>query len=110
MKTLRDPFRKSVSVGLSLLLLTLSAAVPVLERSELVHEPVVESEHKPGECPSGHDHTVCTQVGANLSVAADGPDHSPMRAAVRSAASPTVVVAVREGHDQGHRSRAPPLG
>ena len=50
-----------------MLMLTLSIAVPVLERADLADEPVVESEHNPAECPPGHDHTICTLVGANLS-------------------------------------------
>ena len=47
-------------------MLTLGVVIPVLERAETVNEPVAESEHNPATCPSGHDHTVCTQVGANL--------------------------------------------
>lgn len=68
-------FRKRVSSSLGLLLLALSVAVPVLERADLSHAPVVESEHQPGSCPQPHDHTVCTQVGAN---------HAAPRASVRT--------------------------
>jgi hypothetical protein len=57
--------RTVVAAPLASLLLTLSVAVPIVERADLTHAPVVESEHQPGSCPAPHDHTVCTQVGAN---------------------------------------------
>ncbi len=101
--------RKGVSVGISLLMLTLSVAVPLLEQSDFENEPVAESEHNPGECPTGHDHTICTQVGANLSiVAAHGEQHLDGRLLV--VASPThargLAIAT---FDEGHPSRAPPV-
>ncbi len=54
-----------MATPLAVVLLALSVAVPVMERADLTHVPVVESEHEPGSCPTPHDHTICTQVSAN---------------------------------------------
>lgn len=105
----RDSIRRGISVGISVLMLTLSVAVPVLERGSVFDHPIAEREHNPGDCPSGHDHTVCTQVGANLSLEA---------ASVQTALGTTVVsvspIAAKRvfatGPVDGDRhSRAPPL-
>jgi len=72
-----DPIRRGISVGISLLMLTLSVVVPVLERGSIFDRPIVEREHNPGDCPSGHDHTVCTQVVANHGAPTAGADHEP---------------------------------
>jgi hypothetical protein len=58
-------YRTTVATPLAVVLLALSVAVPVMERADLTHVPVVESEHEPGSCPTPHDHTICTQVSAN---------------------------------------------
>lgn len=104
-----NPIRMSLTVGLSLLMLTLSVAVPVLEQGTLLHQPVVESEHAPGDCPSGHDHTVCTQVGANLAVEGDDVD-APLAGSVLAVEAPcgARTIAAR-AEDGARRSRAPPL-
>lgn len=56
------------------LTLALSVAVPLLERADLSLDPVAESAHEPGTCAKGHDHTICTQVGANVALTS-GPLH-----------------------------------
>ena len=110
MKVRGKVIRKTISVWLSALLLLLSIAVPALERAEFVHESAIESEHDPAHCPPAHDHTVCTQVGANLSLAAAVTlvDHSQevisVRAPIEAPAS------VHSVFEYGHPSRAPPLG
>ena len=104
-----DPIRRGISVGISMLVLTLSVAVPVLERGSVFDHPIVEREHNPGDCPSGHDHTVCTQVGANLSLEA-APVQTALGSAVVSV-SPIAakrVFATGPGNGSLH-SRAPPL-
>jgi len=73
MTSSRRSWNAAVSGPLSALLLVLSVAVPVLERSDITHETVVESEHDPGSCPTPHDHTVCTQVGSNQSASGSAP-------------------------------------
>ena len=105
-----DRTRKHLTAGITLLMLVMSVAVPVLERAELVNEPVAESAHDPGECPTGHDHTVCTQVGANLSAPAAG-NVRELSAAVLSVTLPTDAPEGRSDlFEIGHPSRAPPLG
>lgn len=69
----RRVLKAAVSGPLAALLLVLSVAVPVLERADLTHGTVVESEHDPGSCPTPHDHTVCTQVSANQSATGATP-------------------------------------
>ena len=101
--------RKGVSVGTSLLMLTLSLAVPVLERSELVAEPVFESQHDPATCPTAHDHTICTQMGANLSAPSRAQEHRLAHAIVPPATPSETPTVVSAAFSEGHRSRAPPL-
>lgn len=55
---------------MSALLLALSVAVPIVERADLDRREHWESEHQTGVCTPAHDHTICTQVGANLSLPA----------------------------------------
>jgi len=109
MDTPRDSARRAFALGLSLLIFTLSIAVPLMETSEIADATVIESEHNPAECPTGHDHTVCTQVGANLSAIADGhtvPMAGPVLAIRTSKGGPT---GTSTPFDEGHPSRAPPL-
>ncbi len=109
MKRRHDGARKGFSVGISLLIFTLSVAVPVLERADLVDEPVAESEHNPATCPTAHDHTVCTQVGANLSAPSDVQEHQLPHAVVRVATPIETLRGLSAAFSEGHRSRAPPL-
>jgi hypothetical protein len=62
MQTTLDRFRQGLALVTWTLVLALSVAVPVLERSEILSEPVAESQHSPGTCPPAHDHTLCTHV------------------------------------------------
>ncbi len=50
---------------LPVLLFVLSVAVPTLDRGEFGHSPVFESGHDSLLCVRNHDHSICTQVGAN---------------------------------------------
>jgi hypothetical protein len=91
------------------LLLTLSVVVPVMEQGSLFDRPVVEREHEPGECPSGHDHTICTQMGANLSLEA-APVESPFGPTAVSVLPIARNRALSSGPLDGSKlSRAPPL-
>ena len=92
-----------------MLMLTLSIALPVLERADMVDQPVAESEHNPATCPSGHDHTICTQVGVNMAAPAESPAYALGRHETTRRApgdQPTVLSAA---FAEGRRSRAPPL-
>jgi hypothetical protein len=109
METRDKVMRKTVSVWLSALLLTLSIAVPALERAEFVHQSVIESEHDPAHCPPTHDHTVCTQVGANLSLTAAPTLVDHTQEIFRVAAPVEAPASVHSVFAYGHPSRAPPL-
>ena len=101
-------FRTSVATPLAVAMLALSVAVPVLEVADLTHAPVVESEHAPDTCPPAHDHTVCTQVGANHSAAGSDAAERPIEIIERGL---TVVHVddVVESRSFGSKSaRAPP--
>lgn len=105
----RDPFRMGIATVISVLMLTLSVAVPVLEKGALFSHPVAEAEHNPGECPAGHDHTVCTQVGANFAFegrSLDNPGHSD---GVTSSAPSADDTTTAPAWASNKRSRAPPL-
>lgn len=101
--------RAVLSAGMSLIMLTLSVAVPVLEQDALFAQPIVENEHSPGECPSGHDHTICAQVGANIAIGSDGADRPLERSAVTVAPVAGAWAHVAAAEDDTNRSRAPPL-
>jgi len=104
-----DRARTHLAAWISLLMLVMSVAMPVLERADFVGETVVESPHDPGECPSGHDHTVCTQVNANLSASTEGHGREIETTVVR-VTLPTHTPDGRSSvFEVGHPSRAPPL-
>ena len=103
----RDPIRKVIASGLLLLMVTLAVAVPVLDTGSFPDHPVVESEHAPGECVTGHDHRICAQTGVDVD---EGADESPL-AAILVAVSPHggFTGAVTTWRNRATRSRAPPL-
>jgi len=90
-------------------MLTLSVAVPLLGRADMVNKTVAESEHSPVECPGGHDHSVCTQVGANLSAVSGGSAQELSDASVYIVL-PTQEPLIGSGaFTEGPPPRAPPL-
>ena len=109
MKRTAGPARKGASLGISLLMLTLSLAISLLDGSEPGHRPVVESEHDPARCPTGHDHTICTQVGANLSAPSRIQEHRLAYAVVPFATPTETPTTVSAAFSEGHPARAPPL-
>ncbi len=102
--------QRGLSAAVALLVLVPSFAVPLLERSSLVEEPVAESEHDPSACHTGHDHTICTQLGGNLSAPVGTPEHDRSHSVVRLAPPLGTGVLPARALADGHRSRAPPLG
>lgn len=106
---LGDALKRGTSTGVMLLMLTLSFAVPLMERADQSHAPVVESTHDPASCPPGHDHTVCTQVGANLLALADADTGPTSHADVAEAAPHAEDLAHAVSTGESQRSRAPPL-
>lgn len=101
--------RKLLSLGLAAILLTLSVATPMLDRGEDFGRVSVESAHDPSRCGHPHDHRICTQMGANLSLAAPVYDHRTPHLGVRSARPEAPASVVRDSLVEGPPSRAPPL-
>jgi hypothetical protein len=104
-----DAFQQWISVGITALMLTLSVAVPVLERAEVSNETVAESQHDPATCPRGHDHTVCAQIGASVSAPAESAAPPIAHTFLRFGAVASAHEAVTSAVPEGHPSRAPPL-
>jgi hypothetical protein len=109
MRPIRDLLRQSVSVGIAVLMLGVTVAVPMLERGEMADRPVAESSHAPGTCPRAHDHSVCTQVGANVSAPSDAPEQRVTPALLASWTPGAAPLVRTSTFDDGHPTRAPPL-
>lgn len=101
--------RRAFAAWLSVLVLVLSAVVPILERADLDHHERWESEHAPGACTPAHDHTICTQVGANLSLPSRGTAYHPTLRVVSGSRGQGVAWAFRRAPHEGHPTRAPPI-
>ena len=102
--------RRAFSAWLTALLLVVSVVVPALDRGGFSNETVLESEHSAASCLRGHDHTICTQVEANLWVAST-PLLSGRPFTIReSAYGVRAFTPLRARHLDGRRSRAPPQG
>ena len=101
--------RQAISAGLSVVMLVTSMSVPLLERADVVGEPVVESEHNPSTCPPAHDHTVCTQVVANLAALSAGLEQQYQDIVVRYPSPIEADIVAHSELAEGHPSRAPPL-
>jgi hypothetical protein len=104
----RQAVRRVPGALLATLMLLLSVVVPVLERADLSLEPVAESAHDPGTCAPSHDHTLCTQVGANVALAS-GPVHQSGSANVSTAQALKGTETGRSSvWAEGHPARGPP--
>jgi len=108
MHTLLDSIRRYTPLGMALLMLTVSVAVPVLGSADLVTEPVAESGHSPADCPMGHDHTICTQVGATFSAVSGSLAYPVMQAVVGLTSTTRTTRMTDRALEEGHPSRAPP--
>jgi hypothetical protein len=100
--------RRAISAWLSALLLVLSVAVPFVERADLDHQQRWESTHEPGACAPAHDHTVCTQVGANLSLPARPGLPGPVLGVLDDGSLSALAHPDRRARANGNRTRAPP--
>ena len=108
MQNFVESVRKCLTLLTWALILVVGVAVPVLERAEIVAEPAVESEHNPATCPPAHDHTLCTQVSAELIASGDKGSRDVLSGIVASVPRP---VPPRRGGRTPLRenpSRAPP--
>lgn len=101
--------RAVLSLLLGVLVLGQAVLTPLLERSEGGRRSVLESRHVAGSCVVGHDHTLCTQVGANRALSTDVVR---LRLPVVALSVSTRIEAPRlasASRDPGHRPRAPPI-
>jgi hypothetical protein len=73
---LHRPFRRGVAGALSLALLGVSIALPVLDAREASGIASIEAAHDPGHCSSRHDHAACSQLASSHAVPA-GSSSSP---------------------------------
>ena len=104
-----NPVRRYISAALTLLTFGLSVAVPVMERGSLVGRMAIESEHDPARCAHQHDHRVCTQVGANLSLNSAESAYRPPHVLVHSAPASLIRTWTGSATHEGPPPRAPPL-
>jgi hypothetical protein len=109
MNNKRSFVRTTVSAGLAVLLLVLNVAIPALESAESFGPVGIESAHDAGRCGDGHDHRICTQVGANLSLSASTYDHRTTHVTLRSALPVDPASTIHRTFLEGPPSRAPPL-
>lgn len=100
--------RKAFTAWLSALVLLMSVVVPLIERGEWALDTAVESQHNAATCVPGHDHRLCTQVGANVAfVSTPAPLDGPPRL-VCLFTSNTSSAGVQVAFFEGNPSRAPP--
>lgn len=97
-----------MSAWLSSLMLVMSVAVPLVERADLDHSVRWESDHDPGACAPAHDHTICTQVGANLSLPSRPGLPGPVLAVLRVTRPADLTAKDRASRTDANRTRAPP--
>jgi hypothetical protein len=89
----------------------MSVTSPALDRFDLANEPVVESHHDDAACDPSHDHTLCAQAGANLSVSATGPEiPDGDRPILAGHGHRGIRHGPASGLAIGHPTRAPPIG
>lgn len=100
--------RRASAAWLSAAMLSLSVAVPVMERADVGERERWESSHAPGACTRAHDHTVCTQVGSNLSLPSTTVHHAAAVRLSRGTDSGRPVLTLGRIRTEGHPTRAPP--
>ena len=100
--------RRAFTVWLKTLLLVLSVTVPIMERADLDHHERFETTHHAGVCAPAHDHTICAQLGANLSLPAQASTYRPTLQISTAARGRGLAFVDRRAHREGHPTRAPP--
>lgn len=103
-----DTLRKTLAAGISLTMLTVSVAVPLVDRGQLSVELAAESGHDPARCHHAHDHTVCTQVVANVPLVLASQRHWANHSLGVGHPPVDPEPEAYESFLEGHPSRAPP--
>lgn len=104
-----DQIRRIVSTVLAALMLTLSVAVPLMERADVVVGTLAVESHHTAQCPHGHDHRLCTQIGANFSFVTNGYHHRVAPVLLRTTPPAAPATRAFQPFREGPPSRAPPL-
>ncbi len=101
---------KALSALLTGVLLAVSVLVPMLDGESASRTPALETEHHAATCVTGHDHTICTQVGANLwAGTSEGLTLAHRPRPRLTTPAPSLDLPAFEARTSV-RSRAPPLG
>src|SRR4051812_25861299 len=103
----RSAFRRALSPLVGALLLLQAAVVPALEATDAGPRVVLESRHD-ASCRVGHDHSICTQAGANRSIVSGSATAVLAAATVEIAAPLGVGQPPARAVERGSRPRAPP--
>lgn len=99
--------RRALSPLLAVLILGTGVVAPALDRGG-VHGAALEAEHHPSACVRGHDHTICTQLGASRLAPAGGAE-TPTSAPILAIPLPSVVgLPSQPTLFAHHHARAPP--
>ena len=109
MRRMRTLARRAWVGPLAALFFTTGIAAPLMESLPGSDGPVVESQHEPGECVPGHDHTLCILINAGSVLPAPAPTGHATHV---SEASPVATRAATRGGlalPEGHPPRAPPF-
>jgi hypothetical protein len=80
-----------------------------MERGGFTSHPTVEREHDPATCPQSHDHRICAQIGANLSLNAPTHDHLVAPAVVGASRGRDMRSSTDRPQLEAPPARAPPL-
>lgn len=100
--------RRPLGLLLCAVILGANVATPLLERGGFLAHAAIESEHDPATCAHPHDHRICTQVGANLSLGSRTQDHRVAHAFLDAAPTSAPLTASDRPLREGPPSRAPP--
>jgi len=100
--------QRALGAPLAALVLFSGVVSPLLDSGDLRADTVLESRHGGTSCTPSHDHTLCTQLGANQALTAVSGVQvlaAHVDVAAPRAVLPSVVPSVLA---DGHPTRAPP--
>ena len=100
--------RRGLAIALAALTSGLGVVMPVVDRVDVSPDPVAESEHTPGECLQGHDHLICSQVGANHAATVIRQETANAHTLIFAIGAQSLATPPQRTLPEGHPSRAPP--
>lgn len=99
--------RRALSPLLAVLVIGSGLVAPVLDGGG-AHGAALEAEHHPSACVRGHDHTVCTQLGANRLAPAEGAETPAWDSTLELAAPDPTALPSTPSFLAHRHARAPP--